>query len=241
MPSVSPLEAYYNGFYRELAVLDEQGNSFSKIAALLPSLPEGARILDIGCGHGSVSEELVKRGYEVVGLEANDEALESLKKKGFIAVKGDMGSSIDLPPHFDLVLLLDVLEHTFNPLSLLEEAVRLLKPNGQVIISVPLYFDLLDRLRILFTGSIVSYDNRCYGDELYRRFRSYNYDHIRFFRPADIFELCKAAGLTLEETKYLPMGVYGWLAPIVRLFANRYTVALRPQLLAHGMRLRARK
>jgi 2-polyprenyl-3-methyl-5-hydroxy-6-metoxy-1,4-benzoquinol methylase len=238
---LEPMEAYYDGFYRELSAIDALSNGFSKIEELLPNLPPKARVLDIGCGHGTVSSALVEGGFEVVGLEANQEALESSRRKGIIGIKCDIGRKIELEPDFDLVLLLDVLEHVFNPLFLLEEAVRMLRPGGSLILSVPLYFDLADRLRILFTGSVLSYDNRCYGSSLCERFRSYNYDHIRFFRPADIAELCGLAGLEVEKIAYQPMRLSGWLSPLARVVSNRWTAGLFPGLLAHGMKVRARK
>ncbi len=74
----------------------------------------------------------------------------------------------------------------FDPVFLISEAIKITTKNGSIIISVPLYFDLLDRLKILFTGSVISMDNLCYGKENYKKFKSYNYDHIRFFRPSEM-------------------------------------------------------
>lgn len=230
---------YYNGFYQELSRIDAQGNSFSKIEGLLPPLRPGARILDIGCGHGTTSAELVQRGHHVFGMEINQDALAALKAKGITPIAHDITAPFELEEAFDVVLLLDVLEHVFDPAALLGEATRVLAPGGHILVTVPLYFDLLDRLRILFTGSIVSYDNRCYGDALYRRFRSYNYDHIRFFRPKDLYELCALHALQVEAVHYKPMVAFNPIAKqLVRLFANRYTVGLNPDLLAHSMALR---
>ena len=238
---MSRVDDYYNNFYKELARIDEQGNNFSKIEKFLPELSPGAKILDIGCGHGSVSHELVKRGFEVYGMEINRDAIESLKVKGFRVVECDITEPFNLNEKFDLVLLLDVLEHVFDPLSLLGEAAKVLKDGGEIIVSVPLYFDLIDRLRILFTGSIISYDNLCYGREIYGRFRSYNYDHIRFFRPKDIFEMSETFGLSVKEALYFPFWEVGGFTRILRkILVNRYTMKRMPNLLAHSMVVRLR-
>ena len=86
---MSSFEDYYNGFYKELSKLDEVGNTFSKIESFLPILKGDEQFLDIGCGHGGVSGELVKRGYKVSGIEINKDAIESLKLKNVQTEWGD--------------------------------------------------------------------------------------------------------------------------------------------------------
>jgi SAM-dependent methyltransferase len=237
-------DAYYNAFYRELSRIDNQHNSITKIEALLPSLKNATRVLDIGCGHGAIAKTLLDRGCDVSGMEINAEALDSLRQAGVRAIEQDISVPFELPARYELILLLDVLEHVFDPVSLLEVAHKHLDENGQLIITVPLYFDLFDRLRVLFTGSIISYDNNAYGREIMSRFRSFNYDHIRFFRPNDVFEMASLAGLDVETVDYKPM--HGWSSIsglFAKVLANRFTVSRWPGLFAHsmGVRLRARK
>ena len=236
-------EEYYNNFYKELSKIDEQGNDFSKIELFLPKLNSNEEFLDIGCGHGSVTHELVKRGLEVTGVEINEDAIENLKQKGFNTYKQDITKPLKLNKKFDYVLLLDVLEHVFDPYSLLTEAKLATKKGGGIIVTVPLYFDIVDRLKILFTGSVISMDNLCYGEENYKKFRSYNYDHIRFFRPQEMLEIGESLGLKVDKIEYGATGYSGKnkiLKLILRLIANKYTVNLNPNLLAHSMKIRWR-
>lgn len=241
LSGMSGADHYYNTFYRELAVIDSRANSLAKIADMLPLLPKGARVLDIGCGHGAVSAELAANGMAVHGMDIDRTAIAALREHGVVPIEHDISQPFPPQQPYDLVLLLDVLEHVFDPAALLAEAVACLAPAGTIIITVPLYFDLLDRLRILFTGSIVSYDNRCYGRELHCRFRSYNYDHVRFFRPEEMLELCTLAGLQVEKARYVPASGAGYgrvASAIVSIFANRLTARWFPGLFAHGMVLR---
>lgn len=237
--------SFYNDFYKALARIDAKNNTFEKIKNYLPMLSKGSRLLDIGCGFGNVSKDLIKKGIEVYGLEINKEAIRALKKKGFKVVSHDISEKLPFSGnYFDGILLLDILEHVFDPLGLLSESARVLKKGGFIIVSVPLYFDLIDRIRILFTGSIVSYDNRCYGDELFREFRSFNYDHIRFFHVNDIKEMIDKCGMAVERLDYIPMtGGYfsSFWSKVISLLANNYTVKLFPQLFAHGVKLRVIK
>lgn len=236
-------EEYYNTFYKELAKLDALGNTFDKIKTILPPLKGNESVIDIGCGYGSVSYELIKRGHHVAAVEINKEAIDVLKAKGFEVFERDISKPLNISKKFDIVLILDVLEHLFDPYSLLKEAKKITNPGGVIIVSVPLYFDILDRLKILFTGSVISMDNLCYGEEIYKKFRSYNYDHIRFFRPKDIIEMGESLSYKIERIEYVPTGYYGkskLLKILVRFFANKYTVNLNPNLLAHHMKIRWR-
>ena len=239
---MSDVERYYNEFYGELARLDAAGNDFSKISGLVAEeLANGRRlrVADLGCGYGSVSAGLAARGHTVYGLELGDAALRALPERGVRPIKGDLAATLPLGDgSVDVVLLLDVLEHVFNPLRLLTEAHRVLRPAGVMIVTVPLYFDVVDRIRVLFSGSILSYDNLVYGSSVAGRFRSYNYDHIRFFRPADVLELLRLAGLTVERRIFgpIPSGPVTALRPPLRLLARWL-----PRLFAHSLELRARK
>ena len=234
-------EDYYNKFYKELSEIDDKNNSFEKIKDLLPKLNGKEKIIDIGCGHGSVSHELVKRGLDVYGIEINDDALINLKEKGFKIIKKDITQPFKINDKFNIALLLDVLEHVFDPISLLAETKNIISPDGYVIISVPLYFDLLDRIKILFTGNIISMDNLCYGKENYKKFKTFNYDHIRFFRPNEIIEMGRQLNLKLDKVEYFPIFYLGSniiLKIILKILSNRITVRLYPNLLAHSMKVR---
>jgi|SRR3989344_6549309 len=239
------MDSYYNNFYSKIAKIDAKYNGFNKIKTYLPNLSPGDKILDVGCGYGTTSENLLKMGINVYGMELNTDALKSLKQKGFYAIKHDITKTFPFKGNlFDGVLLLDILEHVFDPLFLLMEAKRVLKKEGFIIIRLPLYFDLIDRLRILFTGKIVSYDNLCYGKEIYSQYRSYNYDHIRFFRPDEIDELINIIGLKIDIKDYTPLlGIYfnKFIGLTTRIIANKQMVNRFPNLLAHAVFIRAIK
>jgi len=241
---MSSVEEYYNNFYKELSKLDEQGNTFSKIEDFLPTLKGNETFLDIGCGHGGVASELIQRGYKVSGIEINKDAIKSLKSKGFEVFIKDTSKPLELNKKFDVVMILDVLEHLFDPNFLLKEAKNAINSDGTIIVTVPLYFDIVDRFKILFTGSVISVDNLCYGEENYKKFRSYNYDHIRFFRPKEVIEMGENLGLIIDKIEYESIN-YGGSCKIfkylIRLISNKFTVNLNPNLLAHSMKIRWKK
>lgn len=235
------IKQYYNNFYKEISKIDETANTFSKIIFFLPELNGKEKIIDVGCGHGGVCHHLIKKGFKVYGVEVNKDAIRSLKSKGFKVLRRDINLPLKINKLFDVILLLDVLEHVFDPYSLLKEVRGITKPGGVIIVSVPLYFDIIDRLKVLFTGSVISMDNLCYGEENYNKFRSYNYDHIRFFRPNEIIEMSLLLNLEIEKIEYFPTTYYGrssFLKFFFRLIANKYTVKINPNLLAHSLKIR---
>ena len=117
---MSRIENYYNDLYRELSIIDERSYTFKTIKRFLPNLYGSETFLDIGCGYGGVSSELVRLSYNATGIEINDEAINSLQSKGFKTYRRDITKPLNISSKFDIILILDVLEHLFDPLHLLK-------------------------------------------------------------------------------------------------------------------------
>ncbi|MCS7263491.1 MAG: class I SAM-dependent methyltransferase [Armatimonadetes bacterium] len=101
-----------------------------------------AVILDLGCGTGG-SFPLLKKFGEVVGLDASLVALNFSRKRGMKQII--LGDAQFLPfadNKFDLIAVLDVLEHLDDDFQALREIWRVLKPEGAVVFSVPAFMSL---------------------------------------------------------------------------------------------------
>lgn len=108
-------------------------------------------VLDLGCGDGVFldSLRLRKNNLESEGLDISQEAIKKSRAKGHKAELFDFSDS-ELPyldDSFDYVVMLDVLEHLYNPVSLLSEARRVTKKF--VILSVPNFSSLPARLQVV--------------------------------------------------------------------------------------------
>lgn len=100
-------------------------------------MPPG-RLLDVGCATGNYLAELRQLGWEVFGVELNKEAADYVQERfGFEVFNGDLLDSQFPDNSFNVVTLWDVLEHTFDPLAIMCEIKRILKPNGLVAFSIP--------------------------------------------------------------------------------------------------------
>ena len=95
------------------------------------ALPINAQIADLGCGEGVIAEEFAAQGRAIIGFDLNYESQ--------WVRRGDL---LDLPiesDSLDAVLLLDVFEHLQfkDQRPALQEIYRVLKPNGQLLASIP--------------------------------------------------------------------------------------------------------
>jgi 2-polyprenyl-3-methyl-5-hydroxy-6-metoxy-1,4-benzoquinol methylase len=94
----------------------------------------GKSILDIGCGHGVYGRELIKKGYDYTGIEADEEyAAEAAKTVTAFHMRAEKLGFPD--KSFDTVIMLEVLEHLEDPYGALAEVVRVARKN--LIVSVP--------------------------------------------------------------------------------------------------------
>lgn len=97
---------------------------------------KSSRILDIGCGAGKNLEQLKKFG-KIYGLDSSKEAIKFCKKRGLRNIRLGKAENMPFKPNsFDLIALLDVLEHTDDNKTL-REVHRVLQKNGLLIITVP--------------------------------------------------------------------------------------------------------
>ncbi|OGO20298.1 MAG: hypothetical protein A2144_14120 [Chloroflexi bacterium RBG_16_50_9] len=106
----------------------------------LKSIPDihKARILEIGCGNGSVLAFLHQRGLNVEGGDIFLEGLQFCRKRD-VSVPLYRIDILELPftANFDVIGLFDILEHITEDEKALREAHRALKPEGKILITVP--------------------------------------------------------------------------------------------------------
>lgn len=135
-PASARIEAYYHEeeFYEKVnitaveIVMDILGHH-----RLRPG-----KLLDVGCGVGALVALAGKKGWEALGMDPSTKAQELAKKVLDIDILNSylVDSNID-PESFDAVVLLAVLEHAFDPVSIMERVCKILKPGGRVIFSTP--------------------------------------------------------------------------------------------------------
>lgn len=109
-----------------------------EVAALVASyLPEGASVVDIGCGAGAYGPGLIERGHEWLGLEANAYCCEILERRNlpFRRVDPELAQLPGSDSEWDCAICIEVLEHVKDPAGFVGEIARLVRKRA--LFSVP--------------------------------------------------------------------------------------------------------
>lgn len=136
-------ERYTHGHAPATVRQHAQRTAEEAAAFLLPELQRGMRLLDVGCGPGSITRGLAERlaPGQVIGLDLSAETLAAARQdaaaRGLANLRYEQGSVYDLPfpdASFDVVFAHQVLQHLREPRAALSEMVRVLRPEGIVAV-----------------------------------------------------------------------------------------------------------
>lgn len=96
------------------------------------------KLLDVGCGNGTYLNRMQSLGWEVAGVEPDLEAATVAQRQyGLKVFVGTLEQAHFPPESFDAITMGHVIEHVPDPLSLLQECYRILKPEGKLIMMTP--------------------------------------------------------------------------------------------------------
>jgi 2-polyprenyl-6-hydroxyphenyl methylase/3-demethylubiquinone-9 3-methyltransferase len=158
-----------------------------------PSL-SGLSVLDIGCGGGLVAEPLTRLGAAVTGIDPARETIEAAKAHArgaglSIAYEATPAEALaDAGRTFDVVLLLEVVEHVPDVPAFLRRLAPLVAPGGMMIIST------LNRTLKAYALAIVG------AEYVLRWLPVGTHQWERFARPGELEAALRGAGLTLTDT-----------------------------------------
>ena len=97
----------------------------------------GGRVLDVGCGSGKLVAQMQAMGWEAEGVEVDPKAVEGAQRRGIPVRLGQLAEQKYPDNHFDAVHMSHVIEHVHEPVELLKEVRRILKPEGRLVILTP--------------------------------------------------------------------------------------------------------
>lgn len=172
------------------------------LLSLCSGLPSGSRVLDVGCGNGSIAAELHRRGYRVTGIDMAQAGVQIARQScpagRFEVLPADSGLLRNLNEQpFDLVYSLEVIEHLYDPRSFLAGCFTATRSGGALIISTP-YHGYLKNLMISLAGN---WDR--HADPLF------DGGHIKFFSRRTLSFLVGEAGLV--NLRFLGSGRFPYL------------------------------
>ena len=94
------------------------------------------QLLDIGASTGTFMEEAIKAGYEAEGIDLAHGLVELAQKKG-LNVRRQNVTELDEPEKFDVISMMDIIEHVTDPVAILEGLYSSLKPGGKLVVFTP--------------------------------------------------------------------------------------------------------
>lgn len=164
------------------------------LAKVLPKVPKGGLILDVGCGRGEFCDYFVKQGYEAEGTDLSKAAID-FARKTYPSATFHACLVEDLIPTragtFDMIFSSEVIEHLFDVGTYLMAMNHLLKPGGLLVLTTP-YHGLVKNIVIDLLNYAGHYDPMG--------------QHIRFFDTKSM-ERC------LRTFEFTPMHWWGYGRP----------------------------
>lgn len=172
------------------------------LSMLSEKAKSGARVLDLGCGNGSLSNAIAQQGYEVVGVEESTSGITIARQKfpdcQFIQASIYDSPKVELLNAFDVVIAIEVIEHLFYPRELVKLAQKCLKPGGHLIITTP-YHGYLKNIIVAISGKMDSHFSALWDG-----------GHIKFFSVKTLTHLLETEGYTDVNFKFAGRLPYVW-------------------------------
>lgn len=175
----------------------------------------GARVADVGCGGGLLSEALARAGAQVTGIDLGEKVIGIAKlhlHESNLKVDYRVQSSTDLaaaePASFDAVCCMELIEHVPDPAALVADLARMLKPGGQLFMST------LNRTPASFGAAILG------AEYVMRMLPRGTHHYAKFLKPSELGALVRRAGLQLEDVSglgYNPLNRKAWLSRVTAI------------------------
>ncbi|MGB0408974.1 MAG: ArsR/SmtB family transcription factor [Opitutales bacterium] len=174
-------EQYFNSVAGRLGKHYCPGRSWEAIGHFLLHLTPKIKIADLGAGEGLLSQLLANRAEQVICIDNSSKMVEVgselAKKNGFSNLSYKLGDIEDVPlaeKSVDLALLSQALHHAQHPQKAVEEAYRILKPGGQLII-IDLLAHQFEKARELYADVWLGFSE----NTLYQYLRSAGFRQVK--------------------------------------------------------------
>ncbi len=164
------------------------------LQAIADLVPEGSKVLDIGCGDGELLKWLTKEKHvDGRGLELGQSGVNACIAEGLAVVQGDADTDLQYYPSraYDYVILSQTLQTMRDPKEVLINLVRI---GHRAIVSVPNFGYWKNRLYLMFFGRMPVTKTLTY--------QWYDTPNIHFCTLSDFVHLCNLMHIVIEKRVY---------------------------------------
>jgi len=176
------------------------------LAERSPRKPSAVRVLEIGSFLGVLCFALRKVGFQVTAqdipeFQSNPRLQERYRRAGIECIAANLKRrSFPYPDaHFDLVIMCETLEHlNFNPLPVIKEINRVMKPGGLLYLTVPNQLSAGNRLKLL-RGQTIQASVEQFYQQLDLRLNMIVGLHWREYSKADLYALLEPMGFAIRR------------------------------------------
>ena len=163
-------------------------NEFKIITNLLPSK---SRVLDVGCGDGTLIKALIdEKSIDARGIELGERNVKECILKGLSVIEGNAETELGQFPDksFDFVILSQTLQAFYNPVTVLEHLLRIGKSS---IVSIPNFGHWKVRTSLFLFGRMPETKALPY--------KWYNTPNLHMCTIKDFYELCKSKDISMKK------------------------------------------
>ncbi len=162
IPTQQELIQFYDGYGRNDYLSPLTIKRYHELLDKFEPFRKTNRILDVGCGIGYFLEVAKERGWEVLGTEYTDKAIEICSEKGILMKQGKLNPNDFETESFDILTSFEVLEHINNPIEEISNFHTLLRKGGLVYLTTPNFNSLL-RYKLQENYDVITYpEHLCY-------------------------------------------------------------------------------
>ena len=137
-PAQSTIGKFYpNNYQPFLSASKKIPKVLHKIIKNQINLPNPKSVLELGCSSGALLATLKRYGYQTFGIEPSNYAAEIANKQGINVICSMLEDAPLTNLRYDLIIAMMVLEHTYDPMSVLTKLKNACKKEGQLVITIP--------------------------------------------------------------------------------------------------------